>query len=255
VARNPIILAAGGIPSGIALGALAMFLFDPRAGRARRARVRDKWARARHLSGNAAVSVRRDMSNRAHGLAHELRARMHVERVADDVLVERVRAKIGRLVSHPLPLTIDARDGAIRLRGPILAVEVPALLARVRLVRGVRSVDNQLEVYDDPGRVPALQGAGRRRRLIIGEWSLGTRILAIFAGGALAARGLRDRNLLGVVESALGLAIGLRGLTGQRLARWFGRTFLPEADHPAPSQRIPVETREGVENRSDTLRH
>lgn len=53
------------------VGALAMFLFDPDAGRRRRALVRDKTVSTTNDAIEAASSKVRDLKNRATGLAHE----------------------------------------------------------------------------------------------------------------------------------------------------------------------------------------
>lgn len=53
------------------VGALAMFLFDPVAGRRRRALVRDKAVSTANDAIDAASSKARDLKNRAKGLARE----------------------------------------------------------------------------------------------------------------------------------------------------------------------------------------
>ncbi len=55
--------------AGMGLGAGLMYLFDPRMGRRRRAFVRDKVIHLGHEVQDVADVVRRDMSNRARGLA------------------------------------------------------------------------------------------------------------------------------------------------------------------------------------------
>jgi hypothetical protein len=216
--------------SGFALGALTMYLLDPRQGKRRRARFRDQLVHLRNLSGDAAETTRRDVLNRSRGLVAELRARARHERVDDDILVERVRAKVGRAVSHAHALEMHAHDGVVTVSGPILKHEVPLLLARVRLVRGVRGIDNQLDVREQPGRVPGLQGEGRTRNLISQEWSPSMRALTILVGGGLLTHGLARRSLFGLVEGMAGLGVLLRGVTGVPIAGWVERTILPERE-------------------------
>lgn len=55
--------------TGIGLGAGLMYYFDPRAGRQRRGRVRDKTIRLSHAIQDARDVVVRDVRNRLHGLA------------------------------------------------------------------------------------------------------------------------------------------------------------------------------------------
>jgi osmotically-inducible protein OsmY len=69
---------------------------------------------------------------------------------ADDrLLAERVRAQIRRPLSDPDAVEVRAREGRITLRGAVPATELEALLERIADVRGVQSIDNQLEVGRD----------------------------------------------------------------------------------------------------------
>ena len=54
----------------LALGALAMYFFDPQRGARRRSLVRDQAVKLTHDVEDAAGVVARDMRNRAQGLAH-----------------------------------------------------------------------------------------------------------------------------------------------------------------------------------------
>lgn len=148
---------------GIGVGILGSVLADPNRGAARRAMIRDK---AVSRSRDAADHARRravDARQRAQGAVHEATARLREHEVPDHVLAERVRAQIGRPVSHPSALEVRATDGCVELRGPILAHEVDGLLERVRAVRGVKEIVNRLEVHQTPGNIPSLQGTGARQ--------------------------------------------------------------------------------------------
>jgi uncharacterized protein YwbE len=82
--------------------------------------------------------------------------------VPDDLLVARVRARLGRVCSHPRAIDVGAHDGRITLRGPTLVNEVNGLLAAAASVRGVNAVQNDLEIHEHPHGIPALQGEGQR---------------------------------------------------------------------------------------------
>src|SRR5215216_5482946 len=87
---------------GVGLGAALMYSLDPDRGRRRRARVRDKVLSAAHRAPDAIGTTARDVRNRARGLAAEVGSMYAAAaEVADDVLVARVRSKLGRFVSHP----------------------------------------------------------------------------------------------------------------------------------------------------------
>ena len=106
----------------------------------------------------------------------------------DSVLVDRVRAKLGRVVSHPKAIQVSAQGGRVTLSGPILTAEVPELLACVNRLNGVNEVINQLEPHDEPGNHPALQGgrerSGERFELLQNTWSPTTRFLVGAGVGA-----------------------------------------------------------------------
>ena len=144
--------------TGFALGAAFMYAFEPNAGRRRRALVRDKFNRLAHTTRDGLDATARDWSNRAAGTVAQARRRFRSERPDDDVLIERVRATLGRAVSHPRAIDVDACDGTVCLCGPILTHEVSSLLRAVESVPGVKRIDNQLEPHDQPGNIPALQG-------------------------------------------------------------------------------------------------
>jgi hypothetical protein len=146
-----------GLIAGLMLGAGLMYMFDPKGGNRRRALVRDK---ARHYGRLTSQKLRRQAQHgmdRARGAVAEARATLRHEPVADEQLRERVRAALGRVVSHPHSIRVDVRDCIVSLHGPILASEVDDLIERVWEVRGVADVLDNLEVYDQPGNIPGLQ--------------------------------------------------------------------------------------------------
>lgn len=105
--------------SGFALGAACMYAFDPVVGRRRRALAKDKFTRITHTTSERFDAAAHDWSNRAAGTIAVARRRFRRDRPDDDVLVERVRAALGREVSHPRAIDVEARNGAVRLSGPV----------------------------------------------------------------------------------------------------------------------------------------
>jgi osmotically-inducible protein OsmY len=144
--------------SGVGIGAGLMYVFDPDRGKRRRALMRDKVEATSHRVVEKAGKLKRDLQNRAEGLVAETKAILKHEGVPDDVLVDRVRSKIGRFTSHPGAIQVEADNGMVTLRGPLLESEKDKLMRAVRLVRGVKDVDNQLQVHAQPDNVPALPG-------------------------------------------------------------------------------------------------
>jgi hypothetical protein len=177
---------------GAAVGAGLIYMLDPQNGRRRRALVSDKLARATNLSWGACQTTTRDFVNRSRGIAAATRARFQSEEVSDAALVERVRAKLGRVCSHPRAIDVFADNGRVTLTGPILAQEAPRTVMAVESVRGVRSVINQLDLHATAANVPSLQGEGKLGEpaldLLQSNWAPATRALVAAAG--VAATGL-----------------------------------------------------------------
>jgi uncharacterized membrane protein len=212
--------------TAFALGAAVMYYLDPGRGARRRALLRDKLVHLANKAEDAAETTARDLRNRTRGLAAETRGRFADDDADDPVVVGRVRAEMGRVVSHPHAIIVTARNGVVTLSGAILADEVDSLLSRVRHVRGVRDVTDRLEIHERAGNVPALQGGvdrpGPRFGLLQENWTPAVRMLVGTAGGALALAGRHRRGLLGPVLTFAGLTIlsraatntGLRSLVG-----------------------------------------
>jgi hypothetical protein len=65
---------------------------------------------------------------------------------------------LGRLPVHFGAPEITAQSGVVTLGGRILADELPKVLRAVRYVRGVKEIDNQLDVQTPTDNVSAFQG-------------------------------------------------------------------------------------------------
>jgi hypothetical protein len=208
--------------AGIALGAAGMYLFDPGQGRRRRAVMRDQVnSRTRSLT-QAAGATARDMRNRMRGGAAQLQSwsAMQQGEVPDRVLVERVRAKIGRHTSHPKAVKADAAGGRVALRGQILASEHHAMLRAVRRVRGVKDVQDLLQLHESAQGISALQGAeSRHARLATGPstWSPAARAVSGGTGAALVVLGLRRGGMLGALAGAAGAMLVTRAMANRPL--------------------------------------
>lgn len=135
----PLLLAAVGA------GAAAMYFLDPARGRLRRHLVRDKVVHAAHASGDLAARTGRDVRNRARGAGSMVRRQLTRDRADDIVLSERVRSQLGHVVSQPRSIDVTADQGTVTLSGDAPAREADGLIARVARVRGVRTVEDNLE--------------------------------------------------------------------------------------------------------------
>ena len=167
--------------TGAGIGAAVVYLLDTNGGPVRRARVRDKMARATRKTREGLDRTTRDMANRTRGVVSATRARFASDVVDDQRLVERARATLGRWCSHPRALDVEVKDGTVTLRGPVLVTEAAALLSAVETVRGVRGVVDELERHQPDENVPALQGggpiAGPSLDILRRRWAPATRAL------------------------------------------------------------------------------
>jgi uncharacterized membrane protein len=227
---NPIIL-------GGAIGAFAMYFLDAQSGRRRRARTRDRVTHVARVLNEAGKVTARDTAHRAQGMLAGAKRLFRREDVPDEALLGRVRAALGRVVSHPHAIEVGAGGGHVTLEGPVLAHEVRQLLRTVRNVPGVRAVADHLTVYEDARGVSSLQGGvprpGRRFELMQANWSPAARLAAGAAGAGMIAGAFRAKAgmgaLLGIgggallaraatnIDLASLLGIGRRGITVQKI--------------------------------------
>lgn len=208
--------------TGIVAGVAAMYFLDTQSGRRRRALARDKLVRAQHLATDTLHDVEHDVENRSRGLLARAGRLLRGGPVEDEVLVERVRAKLGHVCSHPRAIQVTAKgNGCIELKGPVLARERFEILAAISSLPGVRLLDDDLEVHGSAD-VPALAGEARHAPFLARHWNPTTRFLVGATGTLLAARGFSG-GLLALPRIVLGA-----GLLGVSLS-----PSAPSAEQPA----------------------
>ena len=128
----------------VALGVGLAYIIDPAVGRRRRAVVRDKVMSGMHQGQDYLSKTGKHLWNKASGTVAEARSRLHREMIGDEVLVDRVRAQMGRCVSSPASVIVRADEGKVTVSGPILATEVDDFLKCVWQTRGVKEIINEL---------------------------------------------------------------------------------------------------------------
>jgi uncharacterized membrane protein len=210
----------------LSIGAALMYLLDPDWGRRRRSLLRDKAVATVNDFENTLEKAMDDLGNRARGGLAGIRAQLSGQEPPDWILEARARAELGWLVRFPGSIEVMVNQGHLTLSGPVLQSEVENLLAHMGRLRGVKQLDNQLEVHASPEGVPGLQGNPRprapRTELMQENWSPATRLLTTAGGGLLGLYGLRHGGLSGLVLSALGTGLALRGATNLPPRRLLG---------------------------------
>lgn len=207
--------------AGLGAGAGIMYFADPNEGRRRRVRLRELSIHATHTMTAVAGMTSRDVEHRLSGLAARTLGRLIEEEVPpDDVLAARVRARLGRLVSHPGAIDVTANEGTVTMSGPIFEAEIEQILKGVGAIPGVTAIENRLKPHRDAGHVSALQGPGPRdvTRMPASwrRWSPTTRLIAGLAGLALMALSSPNRPVRGAATGIAGVELLERALLGTR---------------------------------------
>jgi uncharacterized membrane protein len=188
--------------------------------------IRDQLIHAAHKTADGLDATRRDLAHRAQGSWAEAQYWFGSSDAPDYILVERVRAKLGRYVSHPRAVDVEADNGCVVLRGKILTREVDPFLAAVRTIPGVYEIDDLLERHETAGNIPSLQGGAARPGnlpdLMQREWSPAGRTLAGGIGSALVAYAAARRDVFGTLFGLAGTALVLRAATNLEAKRMIG---------------------------------
>lgn len=217
------------LAEGVGVGVGLTYFLDPRLGGARRAKVLDKAIHGRKEAGKFVKEVRADLGERKKGWIPKFGQAIRPgsrEAVDDRVLVERVRAKIGKHIAHPGSINVEAVAGKIALSGPILEEEVKEALRAVRHVPGVKEVEDCLEVHADADGVPGLQGTSLRSHekpgVLKETWSPSLRLTMGLAGAGLMAMGGIRFGVARMMMMGAGAALLFRSWRNQPIFRGWG---------------------------------
>ena len=216
---NRVKIAAGSFAAGAAL----MYFYDPNRGKRRRAGLRDKTVKTYTAFTHELDKAGRDFANRTQGLVAEAKA--IASRPDRSVLSERVKSRIGRVVSHPHAIHVTNADGEITLTGPILASEVDCLLREARSVPGVTGIRNQLDVHATAEHISSLQGGvSRQARAEWNQqnWTPSLRFAAGGLGSVLLLRGVLSNGILGLASRLAGTALLVRATSNREFRELLG---------------------------------
>jgi len=216
-----------GVIGAAGLGAGLMFFLDPDMGNRRRAILGDKLVSLGHLAGWAADKTARDVRNRLNGAVQSIRSRFRDTPAIDVVLMERVRSKMGRAVSHPHAIHVTVQNGRVRLTGEILSEELDDLIRSVSAVNGIKEIDNHLTTYAEPNDTFGLQGGHTRRgsrfALLQSNWPPAVRLMVGTAGIVATATGIRQRGVLGLFLGGIGTGMVILAITNQSVRQMIER--------------------------------
>jgi hypothetical protein len=140
-----------------AAGALVMYLLDPNTGRRRRALIRDRGVSMGHGAERYLRGKTRRAADRMKGAAARTRATLFAKPVDDDVLRDRIRARLGHLVNRPHDVEVHVLDGCVRLKGTVADEDFQTLLRAVLSIRGVQHLESLLRTTPSNAASPNLR--------------------------------------------------------------------------------------------------
>lgn len=131
---------------GFGLGAATMYYLDIRSGPYRRSLARDQLVHMANRSVIVGGKQARNFRNRLFGfLARGARQIQGEPAVSDRKLAERIRSRLGRVLLHPSAIELDVAHGHVTTRGKLEHEAALRTLAAIRGVRGVLTVEDNIE--------------------------------------------------------------------------------------------------------------
>jgi hypothetical protein len=194
--------------TGIGLGAGWTYFCDPQCGKRRRSLLRDRFTSEIRHTGRWFDKALRDLEHRIEGSLAVAKGLFESHTASDATLCERVRAKLGHIASHPRLIEVVVNDGRVTLSGSAPADEIERIAMGISLVRGVRTVDVQLD--DRLGPDVMLDGRHRvapRLDVLRNTWSPGTRLAVGVLGGALMLNCAVRRTPKAILLGTLGFGL------------------------------------------------
>lgn len=131
--------------AGLALGALAAWLFDPSRGRGRRSELVQRFGGVSRRSVRHTSRQMRGLEAAARGTAAGLMHRESDKEYNDATLSEKVESELFRDPTIPKgSINVNAEHGVVILRGQVSPDQVDLIADRTRQISGVLEVDNRL---------------------------------------------------------------------------------------------------------------
>ncbi|HXV16662.1 MAG TPA: BON domain-containing protein [Gemmatimonadaceae bacterium] len=97
------------------------------------------------------------LTDAGNGAKKRAKNRMEKKPRTNHELAARVCAELHHRVEHGKGIQVFADNNQVTLRGVALRDELDDVIDAVQRVRGVRAVNNKLDLRDSPGKVVALQ--------------------------------------------------------------------------------------------------
>jgi uncharacterized membrane protein len=206
------------ILGGIAGATAAAYFLDCQHGSERRARFARNAERLASAAVDGVSLGFRDTGHRLVGKARHVWLTARRDQVDDRILAERIRSRMGRILTHPHKVQVVCDKGVVTLWGEAPQDEVLDLTQAVAAIAGVKEVLDHLEVHESP--IPPAREEDalvKARHAIRLNWSPWQRLLASVAGAAISAYGWRRKDKLGTALSLIGSGLATQAWMKQNV--------------------------------------
>lgn len=196
---------------GLCTGAVAAYFSDSKIGEIRRTAFAKGAKRILTKAAHEGKKSLEDSRNHLVGLLSQYTPKFQAEQASDRVLEERIRSRIGRVVSHPHKIHVVCQGGVATLWGIVPQEEISELVRVAEATPGVSEVLDHLEIGPAEefatGQNNPLREARNEIRL---NWSRSKRLLVGTTGAALALTGIRRKDWLGRALAVVGAGLVAR---------------------------------------------
>lgn len=217
---------------GLGVGAGAMYLMDPRHGKRRQAMIRDQFISLAHDTDNMVDKGVRDMRNRARGMVAEAYSMLSDYDTSDWLTEQRVRSEIGRLIPYSRLIDVVAHKDRVVVRGPILVADKAYVMGKINAIRGVKTIEDQLQGYESEEAIPGYQVDMQSQPGMQGNarsWSPTARLIGSLAGAGMMAFGGSKGGIVGSSMSIAGIGLVARSISNRDLGQLVGISSEPGA--------------------------
>lgn len=133
------------LTAGLGLGAGLMYLCDPDRGRGRRSQLKGEASGLLHRGEDQIEKHGKDLFNRVRGFAVKVAEEIAPEeQPTDELLLERIRSRMGHIVANPHGIQVRVENGVVTLEGKLDHPERHHLKEEIRAIPGVKKLNAHL---------------------------------------------------------------------------------------------------------------
>jgi hypothetical protein len=208
--------------TGLAMAAGAVYLFDPKQGKRRRAEISGQCKSAARRISDGTHHLGDEISSRYHGASTRVSSWFSSRARADAGLARRVRIDLWRAMKDSSGIGVIAHDGTVILHGEIPPHQHKQVLQVVSATEGVVGIaDHLTDIGGAKSSAPRVRIQERFNRvrdsLMQEHWSPTARVCSGTVGLALLRWGATHRNFGGGIGALTGAVLLVRSTTNTPL--------------------------------------